>query len=303
MFIGRLKHWLAGVLYFNKQERNGIFLLCLILAVLVLLRLCLYYFYNGRLPAEQLIIAPEHAPKEQAETKSLRVPHNLPDRGHHSHKFVFNPNTVSVEDAMLLGFSKKQSAILLNFRKKGGKFFKAEDLQKLYGMTPALFQSLEAYVLIPKQQVAVRSDSLFQKPRTERQHYSRSLLELNAADSLAIVYLKGIGPGYTRRILKYRNLLGGFHAVEQLREIYGMNDSIYSVLASQIHIDKTLLTKIPVNVVDLATLRRHPYLTFQAAQAIVNYRSKHGRLSEADVVSLGIIPAERLSLLLPYLEY
>jgi len=74
-------------------------------------------------------------------------------------------------------------------------------------------------------------------------------------------------------------------------------------LASQIHIDKTLLTKIPVNVVDLATLRRHPYLTFQAAQAIVNYRSKHGRLSEADVVSLGIIPAERLSLLLPYLEY
>ncbi|MCZ8286464.1 MAG: helix-hairpin-helix domain-containing protein, partial [Bacteroidia bacterium] len=218
-------------------------------------------------------------------------------------RFVFNPNTLSAEDAKMLGFPEKLSKTLINFRSKGGKFFKAQDLQKLYGMSPGLYAALEPYVLIPDRKRTFQRDTLYPKQSYPTKTFVKNIVEINAADSLAIVYLKGIGPGFTKRILKYRKLLGGFHSLEQLKEVYGMNDSTYAILTSQIVIDKHQITKIPINAIDLQSLRKHPYFNFQSAQAIINYRSKHGKLAEADLMGLGVIPQEKLALILPYLQY
>lgn len=303
MLIGKIKTWLAGFFYFNKQERNGVFLLCLILALLVLLRLLLPGLLRGQRPEE--IFLPEREVPALSEAPEEPKPQIHKQEGQESvtgEKFVFNPNTMSEEDALALGFSKKLSNTLVNFRNKGGKFFKADDLKKLYGMSPELYASLEDYVLIPNNRPAFHRDTAYAKPYP-RQSFPKSLLELNSADSLAIVYLKGIGPGFTKRILKYRALLGGFHSAEQLKEIYGMSDSTYAILTSQIVIDKSLITKIPLNAIDLGSLKKHPYFNFQIAQAIINYRSKHGKLTEADLNGLGMIPAEKLALIRPYIEY
>jgi competence protein ComEA len=120
---------------------------------------------------------------------------------------------------------------------------------------------------------------------------------------LSIVYLKGIGPSFTKRIIKYRTLLGGFHSMNQLKEIYGMTDSLYLNLTSQIKLDKNNITKIPINVIDVVTLRKHPYFSYASAQTVINFRSKHGKLSEQDVRDLGIFNEEKLKLILPYLNY
>jgi competence protein ComEA len=306
MLITRFRNWLAGFFYFNKQERNGVFLLCLILACVILFRLFLPLLLDGQPPLESISLEPTAALTVEA-SEAIVQNSNLEKPGEPESKpvdrFAFNPNTLSQEDAKALGFPEKLTKTLINFRSKGGKFFKAEDLKKLYGMSPKLYAALEAYILIPGHKRAFHRDTVYPKQSYPKRTFPKSVVELNSADSLAIVYLKGIGPGFTKRILKYRLLLGGFHSTEQLKEVYGMNDSTYAILTSQIVIDKNQITKIPINAIDLQSLRKHPYFNFQSAQAIINYRSKHGKLTEADVLGLGVIPQEKLALILPYLQY
>lgn len=219
--------------------------------------------------------------------------------------FVFNPNTISIDDAQKLGFSKKLSSTLIKFRLKGGKFYKAEDLKKIYGMSSKLYTELEPYILIPSSNKSFKPDSIKSVSAFlgERKGVKKELLELNTADSISIVKLNGVGPGYTKRIMKYRSLLGGFHSINQLKEIYGMTDSLYEILTSQVRFDTKALSMIPINVIDFNSLRKHPYFNFQTAQALINYRSKHGKLKEDDIKSLGVFKEDKLMLILPYLDF
>ncbi len=98
-------------------------------------------------------------------------------------------------------------------------------------------------------------------------------------------------------------MLGGFHNINQLKEVYGMTDSLFISLSGQVQIDKTKLAPIPINSIDLNSLRKHPYFNFQTAQAVINFRFKHGKLTEKDIIDLGIFNSEKLSVILPYLTY
>jgi DNA uptake protein ComE-like DNA-binding protein len=305
MVFQKIKSFLFNFFHFNKQERNGVFVLCLIIVILFATRLVIPLLKNDNNTVQLITINPS-APSiineetQQIENNSvisdsqLKVPNE---------RFVFNPNTITEEDAQKLGLSKKLSATLINFRNKGGKFFKPEDLKKLYGLSPELYKELESYVLIPNSTHEIKRDTVYPTRSFEKKAYTKTVVEINTADSLSIVYLKGIGPGFTKRIMKYRSMLGGFHSVNQLKEVYGMTDSTFALLSSQIKIDDQSITKIPINAIDFNSLRKHPYFNFQTAQAIVNYRFKHGKLTEADFKALGIFSEEKLRLILPYLSY
>jgi DNA uptake protein ComE-like DNA-binding protein len=307
----KIKSFLFNFFHFNKQERNGVFVLCVIIFVLFAVRLLMPYISNGdnnvqlitinTLPSENTSYKPdavtETVNKQNSDSIEL-------DNTHFTNQlFVFNPNEITQEEAMRLGFSKKLSVTLLNFRNKGGKFYKSEDLKKLYGLSPKLYSELESYILIPNDKKGLKKDTVYPIKNFEKKVFTKTLIDINTADSLSIVYLKGIGPGFTKRIIKYRTLLGGFHSVNQLKEIYGMNDSLYVLLTSQIQLDAKAITKIPINVIDFNSLRKHPYFNFQLAQAIINYRLKHGKLTEADIRALGMFSEEKLRLVLPYLSY
>ncbi len=306
MVLQKIKSFLFNFFHFNKQERNGVLVLCIIISILIAFRVALPFINTTDKNVQFITIQPattdtlvETADKFVNEsTKNASQPLQTSNQ-----LFVFNPNTVSQSDAMKLGFSEKLSTTLVKFREKGGKFYKPEDLKKLYGLSNALYERLESYILIPNQQKAYKADSVYVKPVFENKKYTKMLVELNSADSLSIVYLKGIGPGFTKRIIKYRTMLGGFHSVNQLKEVYGMTDSTYAVLSSQITIDANSITKIPINVIDFNSLRKHPYFNFQSAQAIINFRFKHGKLSEGNIKELGIFSDEKLRLILPYLSY
>jgi len=312
MPVQKLKSFLFNFFHFNKQERNGVFVLCVIIVVLFAVRLMLPFIGNDSSNVQLMTINIQSQTDESEENKSHIKNSNNSDikkewsnNKSNNQLFVFNPNTVTEEDAQKLGFSKKLSGTLINFRNKGGKFFKSEDLKKLYGMSPKFFEELKSYILIPNSKKEFKRDSVFaSKPRSyEKKTFTKELVELNTADSLSIVFLKGIGPGFTKRIIKYRTMLGGFHSVNQLKDVYGMNDSLFLLLSAQIKLDANALTKIPINAIDFNSLRKHPYFNFQSAQAVVNFRLKHGKLTEADMKGLGIFSEEKLRLILPYLNY
>jgi len=304
MVFQKIKSLLFNFFHFNKQERNGVFVLCIIMVVLFGVRLLMPLLQNDSNTVQLITIAP--AAKNVIDEISLNETEDKisSEIKISNERFVFNPNTVSEEDAQKLGMSKKLSATLSNFRNKGGKFFKPEDLKKLYGLPPKLYQELESYILIPNSKSEFKRDTVYPATRSyEKKIYANTLIEINTADSLSIVYLKGIGPGFTKRIMKYRAMLGGFHSLNQLKEVYGMTDSTFTLLSSQIKLDPNSVSKIPINAIDFNSLRKHPYFNFQTAQAVVNFRLKHGKLTEQSFKDLVVFSDEKLRLILPYLSY
>lgn len=122
------------------------------------------------------------------------------------------------------------------------------------------------------------TDSPKYKPYTKREA-REVMLELNSADTLLLQELKGIGSGYARRIVAYRERLGGYYAKEQLMEVYGFTEKLYSQISGYVTVDASKIRKLDVNSLGIAELKRHPYISFFEAKAIVDYRnskpSKH----------------------------
>ena len=193
--------------------------------------------------------------------------------------FRFNPNTVSEEDLVRLGLSPKQAASIGNYRSKGGRFRKKEDFAKMYVVTDTLYSRLEPYIDIPR-------------------------LELNAADSAALVQLKGIGPYYALKILDYRDKLGGFCNADQLMEVPGIDSARFSGLRDDIRVDSSAIRQIDIWRDSAALLALHPYIGEKWARRIERFRKVYdpSLWTLPNLLKDRVFTSNQLSRLSPYLE-
>jgi DNA uptake protein ComE-like DNA-binding protein len=135
----------------------------------------------------------------------------------------------------------------------------------------------------------------------EREHLS---FELNSADTLDLQQLRGIGPAYARRIVNYRNALGGYVNKEQLKEVYGFPVETYTMVAPHLTLDNSHIRKLNPNTASLAELKNHPYLDYYQARAIVDYRKKgHIYHCANDLLMVNLITENVVEKLLPYLSF
>ena len=117
------------------------------------------------------------------------------------------------------------------------------------------------------------------------------IIEINTADSLALLDLPGIGPSYAKRILKYRQMLGGFASVAQLMEVYGMDSARLAGFRSRIRVDSAKIRKLDVNKATFKELLAHPYLEYEHVKAIARFRDKRGYLASPSILwEAGILP-------------
>lgn len=131
--------------------------------------------------------------------------------------------------------------------------------------------------------VWVNKGSYHNRGRSETKHVQPPVtVEINSADSAAFEHLRGIGAFTAAKIIAYRNALGGFIAVQQLKEVYGIRDSVYEQLRPQFTINRQLVKLINVNTADYETLRRHPYIKGWIAKWIVSYRKNSGDFHSVD---------------------
>ncbi len=137
----------------------------------------------------------------------------------------------------------------------------------------------------------------------QTQYPKKSLsFELNTADSLDLVQLYNIGPVIARRILKYRSLLGGYVRKEQLREVYGIDSARYNDIAPHLTVDPSRITPIDINTADIDRLKRHPYLDYYQAKAIIRLREEKGTYTGVrDILNIPIIDSETFTRIEPYL--
>jgi hypothetical protein len=106
-----------------------------------------------------------------------------------------------------------------------------------------------------------------------------TVVELNTADTATLKKVPGIGSTFARRIIKYRDLLGGFYTVSQLKEVYGIDEERYLALEPWFTTDTTYIRKLPVNLLPADSLRRHPYIDYKQAYKIGQLRKQKRRLT------------------------
>ena len=178
---------------------------------------------------------------------------------------------------------------IVRYRERGGCFRHPEDFRKIYGLTDEQYAALEPYIRIAPQDTARPAPPRLYTARTERDTLARpykypagTVIELNRADTTELKKIPGIGSGIARLITGYRQRLGGFYALEQLREI----DLDPEPLRPWLRIDTTAIRRLNLNRVGIDRLRRHPYFNFYQAKAIVEQRKKHGPLRNLKVFAL-----------------
>ena len=129
------------------------------------------------------------------------------------------------------------------------------------------------------------------------------IIDINHADSLDFQALRGIGPVLSKRIIKYRNLLGGFVDINQIQEVYGISDSLFNTIKPLLRLDTVNIKQININQCDIKELNSHPYLDFYQSKAIIKYRQDKTHIDSIQELNLiQIIDSQTLNKLKPYIK-
>ncbi|MBP7767844.1 MAG: helix-hairpin-helix domain-containing protein [Prevotella sp.] len=222
--------------------------------------------------------------------------------------FAFDPNTADSTQLLRLGLKPWQVRNIYHYRARGGIFRKPSDFARIYGLTRGQYRQLEPYIRISDDYIPAATlfadDQPMEAPRDTTHRYPTKLkaherVELNSADTSLLQRVPGIGSYFARQVTRYRERLGGFADVRQLLEIEDFPASAlsYFTIADQPR-------KLKVNQLTLNELKRHPYLNYYTARAIVDYRRLRGPLKSLD--DLRLLPdftARDLERLKPYVEF
>ena len=214
--------------------------------------------------------------------------------------FYFDPNNLSIYKWQMLGLEQRVINTLKNYEKKGGHFYKNKDLLKIYGFSIKDFTRLEPYIRIKDKR---------EKRESKRVHYNKSKdvysklkIDINLADSATFTLIKGIGPVYSARIIKYRNLLGGYANREQLLEVYGIDSGKFKKIKPFLYVVDANLRLININNVSFDQLKKHPYISEIDARRMIDHRRGSGNFSNVrDIVNYGLVSEESFERIKPYL--
>ncbi|MCB0633812.1 MAG: helix-hairpin-helix domain-containing protein [Saprospiraceae bacterium] len=218
----------------------------------------------------------------------------------------FDPNTAEAEILLAAGLPEKVVHNIRKYREKGGQFRRVEDLQKIYGLSQADFEQIKPYVQINATPTVALSVTPPDTANTESRSISRPsaiTLDINRAAAEEWQQFYGIGPVLSGRIVKFRDLLGGFHSIEQVAETYGLPDSTFQAIRSHLRITPAHKT-LSINKIDENNLKSHPYIKWQQARVIVAYRKEHGPFHDvSDLKQVLALDENFIDRITPYLDF
>jgi competence ComEA-like helix-hairpin-helix protein len=122
-------------------------------------------------------------------------------------------------------------------------------------------------------------------PQTEKLQ-AGTVIDINASDTTELMKIPGIGSSFAKRIVGYRNVLGGFYRIEQLQEVYGMYEELYAKITPYLGVNTDSIRLIAVNSASIEKLKAHPYINFYQAKAIVETKKKKGKVENINELSL-----------------
>jgi len=214
--------------------------------------------------------------------------------------FSFDPNAVDSAVFVRLGLKPFIASNILKYRKAGGWFKTKEEFGKVYGILPEKFKELEPYISIHDKKLT-KADSLILKRKEQKKDI---IVELNSADTTTLMQLRGIGHGFAKGIVRFRQQTGGFVSVDQLSEVFGMQPENLEKIKPFCRVNTELVQKIKVNIASVEKLKGHPYIGFYRAKALYELRRKKGKLKDMNELKvLDDFTADDLIRLKPYLSF
>ncbi|HVG14591.1 MAG TPA: helix-hairpin-helix domain-containing protein [Chitinophagaceae bacterium] len=193
--------------------------------------------------------------------------------------FQFDPNTITAADWQRLGLNEKTSKTIEKYVSKGGRFYKPEDLMRIWGMPEGFYERVKDYIVVAP--VAKNYPAYENKPFLKEER-KIAVVNINDGDTSAFIALPGIGSKLSARIIGFREKLGGFYSVDQIGETYGLADSTFQLIKGRLQVDSTAVRKININTATKDELKVHPYIRWNLANAIVEYRNQHGTFKTLD---------------------
>jgi len=219
--------------------------------------------------------------------------------------FYFDPNTASSADWKRLGVRDKTIHTIQNYLSKGGKFYRPEDIGKIWGLSPTVAQRLIQYVSIKNTAKEYHSFENKNYPKTSSSYSPKTIhrIDVNLADTSAYISLPGIGSKLSKRIIAFRDKLGGFYSVDQVGETYLLPDSIFQKIKSSLVISNNHVKQININSASVNEMKTHPYLRYNLANAIFQYRQQHGNFNSIeDIKKIMLVSEEIFNKAAPYLS-
>ncbi|MER3497826.1 MAG: DNA-binding protein [Chitinophagaceae bacterium] len=298
------KQIVKDYLNFSRRERIGVVIIAIVI-ILVWLSPRLLQFSKApkAVPGDTAWMA---AVQELEKTNNSQLteadndPQNINELAYekseapkHIQLFEFDPNQLPAEAWKTLGIKERTVRTIQNYLAKGGRFYKPEDLKKIYGLHEEDFNRLKPYIRIENREnkIVVNTSSEKQNKQT-KPVYKTTILDINTADTTAFIALPGIGSKLAARIVNFRDKLGGFYSIDQIAETYGLPDSTFQKIKSYLQIKNTEVKKININTATKDELKLHPYIKWNLANAIVEYRNQHGNYATLeDLKKISIITA------------
>jgi len=284
--MNRVQRWVRDYFGFSRSQVN---------AFLVLLPLLLMVVFAPTVWKNYVLPRPYNDAKDRALLDSLveiweaGVEQNVEQKNNGRDVtvtpalFAFDPNTATVTQWRALGLSAASSTRIAHYREKGGKFRVKSDLLKIYGIDSAFYVRVFAYIDLPEKMTGSQGEK--KTWNGDRQAYKENRFErdiarfdINLADTAQLKTVYGIGEKLSQRILRFREALGGFVQLEQLKEIYGLDSAVVGRLKTKCFVQPDFQPeRIDINTADEKRLAAHPYLKNGMARIIVAYRFQHGK--------------------------
>ncbi|XOV93226.1 MAG: helix-hairpin-helix domain-containing protein [Bacteroidota bacterium] len=304
-----LRRWIMNTFGFSKSETNGsLILLTMVMLTGIIPRLIMNKTMNHEVSVNKDKITLRQwyssiknsviLPDEETLTESTFITEESP-----SFDFVsFNPNSVSIDALLKMGFPNQVATNMINYRNAGGSYKIKSDLKKVYGMSDNLYTGIEPFIELPTELDHTAGIPKIVETKESTIERNESIISINKASAMELQSIYGIGPTLSERIIKYRNLLGGFYSTAQLNEVYGLETRVIEEIESRVIIDSTL-TMIDINSVEQKELSSHPYINYSLAKAILNYRKVHGPFQKkSDLKLIKIVSDSTFNKLSPYIS-
>ncbi len=315
MYNNLVKDWF----YFSRMQRKGIIVLLLLIGMIPLLSQLAgscerqgdidmesffrqVSLYDSLVAAMEAGLARDQDQPQREKTREVSRQSRLVPPG------PFDPNSISRDQWESMGVPVHLARSIGNYLAAGGSFRFKEDLQRLYLMEDHIYEQLAGFIELPERADVKPASEGIPPGRADTQRLAARedvplLVQLNRADSTELTSLRGIGPVFSRRIVRYRELLGGYHDSEQLLEVFGMDSLRYEGIKPYVVADTLAIRQIDLNEAAFADLVRHPYIDRQVANAILNLRQQHGLFSCPSDINRSYLVCDSLwKRLSPYLK-
>ena len=252
-----MKNKFSTFFYFPNSLRNGFLALFLLVWCLLSRQLWALSFSDTdeKIPLYSVF----KAEKQPAKQKKIPL------------YFSLNINEADLQSLGILSVPDFLARRWVKYLENGGSFKRVGDVKKLYGMTEPLYVNISKYLYVKKVEKKKRKTFL-----KENRAFRCKTIDINEADSAQWEALYGIGPYLAKRIITFRESLCGFISVEQVKETYGLRDSVFQTIKTCLTIEKNLKPCISINYTNQEGLSKHPYVRYKLARAICLYRENNG---------------------------